>query len=157
MTIDEVIHDARQAGWNVSTYNVNRYGGPSERLIYFSRETGRKYSRKHYEENKAAYLARASERNKREYYEKKEIVKRLKSQPCMDCGREYPWYCMEFDHRNPSEKRAAVSTLVLESTGMPRFMAEVAKCDVVCANCHCARTHLRREAGWVDDSTKEAG
>lgn len=117
----------------------------------------RKYSRKHYEENKAAYLARASERNKREYYEKKEIVKRLKSQPCMDCGREYPWYCMEFDHRNPSEKRAAVSTLVLESTGMPRFMAEVAKCDVVCANCHCARTHLRREAGWVDDSTKEAG
>ena len=32
-------------------------------------------------------------------------------------------------------------------SGIPRILAKAAKCDIVRANCHRLRTHLRRERG----------
>lgn len=46
---------------------------------------------------------------------------------------------MDFDHRNPATKKANVARLKHKSTeGM---LAEITKCDLVCANCHRIRTH----------------
>ena len=52
---------------------------------------------------------------------------------------------MDFDHRDPREKRYTVSRMIGRA-GWARIMAEVAKCDIVCANCHRDRTYRRREA-----------
>lgn len=60
-----------------------------------------------------------------------------KAAPCQDCGVEYPPYVMDFDHRDPSSKRANVSRL----NHIAAVKAEIAKCDLVCANCHRERTH----------------
>jgi hypothetical protein len=49
---------------------------------------------------------------------------------------------MDFDHRDPSTKVLAVSRLI--NRGYQTMMAEVAKCDIVCANCHHLRTDARR-------------
>jgi len=49
---------------------------------------------------------------------------------------------MDFDHRDPSTKRIALGGAV--SSGKfneTEILKEVAKCDVVCANCHRIRTH----------------
>lgn len=62
------------------------------------------------------------------------------SSPCMDCGRYYPGYVMEFDHRDSSTKIDTVATLFLKAS-MDRILAEIAKCDLVCANCHRERTY----------------
>ena len=51
---------------------------------------------------------------------------------------------MEFDHRDPAEKSQGVTRMVGRAS-LKRIMAEVAKCDVVCANCHRMRTFVRRE------------
>ena len=90
--------------------------------------------RKHYENNKDQYLARNAEAKRL----KAEHIRERKSVPCMDCGQTYPYYVMDFDHRDPAVKDKNVSQLL--SYGWKRFLAEIEKCDVVCSNCHRERT-----------------
>jgi hypothetical protein len=52
---------------------------------------------------------------------------------------------MQFDHRDPREKKYLVSQMVGRA-GRGTILAEVAKCDIVCANCHRERTYQRRSA-----------
>src|SRR5881296_437572 len=66
------------------------------------------------------------------------LVDELKSCPCSDCGVQHPPYVMQFDHRDPATKEFSVGKLITLSWG--RILKEVAKCDVVCANCHAERT-----------------
>lgn len=62
--------------------------------------------------------------------------------PCADCKVPYPYYIMQFDHLG--DKVGNVGNLVRRSGGKELVLAEIAKCDLVCANCHCERTHRRR-------------
>ena len=52
-----------------------------------------------------------------------------------------PAYVMDFDHRDGKE--AEISVLV-NALSVRRLVAEMAKCDVVCANCHRIRTYGQR-------------
>jgi hypothetical protein len=48
---------------------------------------------------------------------------------------------MDFDHHAPGSKTLAIGESALVSTA--RLLAEIAKCEVVCANCHRIRTFTR--------------
>lgn len=72
---------------------------------------------------------------------KQEQLNELKSQPCMDCGGSFPPECMDFDHVR-GEKVGGVSSLFTLSR--TRAVAEIAKCELVCSNCHRIRTKARR-------------
>jgi hypothetical protein len=74
------------------------------------------------------------------------LLDRLRHVPCTDCGRCFRACTMDFDHRDPAEKRYTV-TRMIGRAGTARILAEVAKCDIVCANCHRLRTFDRRTAG----------
>ena len=67
---------------------------------------------------------------------------RLKSKPCADCKKRYPPYVMDFDHLGSKKKTAAVSAL-LRRSAYKQALAEVKKCELVCANCHRIRTFKR--------------
>ena len=98
-------------------------------------------SREHYLANKESYLRR----NKLVKASLKEEIKSLKeSNPCVDCKHYYPYYVMDFDHTDDN-KVAGVSILV---SAMQRLKAldEIAKCDLVCSNCHRERTYKRSMA-----------
>jgi hypothetical protein len=98
------------------------------------------YSREYYRKNKAAYVARASNQHRKV----REILRGAKKTPCVDCGQHYPYYVMDFDHREGEEKISNVADLNFHRrTSLRRLIAEIAKCDVVCANCHRERTHQR--------------
>jgi hypothetical protein len=73
-----------------------------------------------------------------------DLLDQLRAVPCMDCGGRYAPCAMEFDHRDPSTKRSAV-TRMISHTSVSRMLAEVDKCDIVCSNCHRRRTFDRRE------------
>jgi hypothetical protein len=60
--------------------------------------------------------------------------------PCRDCGNVFPHYMMDFDHRDPSSKVGNVVEMAKTCVAWHRVMAEVRKCDVVCARCHRARS-----------------
>lgn len=71
----------------------------------------------------------------------------IKSVPCTDCKVQFKPWQMTFDHVR-GRKIADVSTLV--SAGRRKAaLAEIEKCEVVCANCHADRTHSRNHAGVV--------
>lgn len=75
----------------------------------------------------------------------RDAVRAAKDQPCTDCGVRYPYYVMEFDHLDADAKHFNVSAGVT-CASHARLLAEIAKCEVVCANCHAARTHARKQA-----------
>lgn len=62
---------------------------------------------------------------------------------CKDCGEKYPSWVMDFDHLGDKEFTIAAHRLATSS--LEKVKQEVAKCDVVCANCHRDRTHARKE------------
>jgi hypothetical protein len=70
----------------------------------------------------------------------KALMLAAKNRPCMDCGIRYNPWVMDFDHRDRSTKYAIVSELALTGR-LVAMRKEIAKCDVVCSNCHRERTH----------------
>jgi len=64
--------------------------------------------------------------------------------PCIDCGINYPYYVMDFDHVR-GVKHANVMELV-STLSKKRIDQEIAKCEIVCSNCHRIRTHMRKMA-----------
>lgn len=68
-----------------------------------------------------------------------DAINQLKEVPCMDCGGHFPAICMDFDHR--SDKVLPISRMVTLCRSMDIISAEIAKCDVICANCHRIRTY----------------
>jgi len=72
-------------------------------------------------------------------------VRAAKNKPCTDCGVRYPYYVMEFDHLDSETKEFNVSAGITRAS-YERLIAEIAKCEVVCANCHAERTHQRKQA-----------
>jgi hypothetical protein len=67
-------------------------------------------------------------------------IRNAKNVPCMDCGIQYPYYVMDFDHvKGPKKFNLHKGT----RSGMNKVLQEIAKCEIVCANCHRQRTHSR--------------
>ena len=58
---------------------------------------------------------------------------------CETCGEKEPC-CLVFHHKDPSEKRYAVSMMAVQGYSIETIEAEIAKCTVLCANCH-AKVH----------------
>jgi hypothetical protein len=100
-------------------------------------ENNRKHSKAYYHKNKAAQLVRNATKKKGI----KEYISMYKEyRGCMDCGQKYPSYVLDLDHRDPNEKKFTPSRLA-KNNSWQQMMDELAKCDVVCANCHRIRTH----------------
>ncbi|MFD1574653.1 hypothetical protein ACFSEO_10950 [Agromyces cerinus subsp. nitratus] len=71
----------------------------------------------------------------------------LLAHPCVDCG-ESDVRVLDFDHRVGSGNQAEVMRLVQNGYSVSRVMAEIAKCDVRCRNCHAKVTYERMGENW---------
>jgi hypothetical protein len=79
---------------------------------------------------------------------RQEYVDQIKSERgCMDCGL-HPEYSqvLEFDHRPDEVKLFHISDRMGSGT-MEDLIAEISKCDIVCANCHRIRTVMKNQFG----------
>lgn len=101
----------------------------------------------HYRLNAAAYKARIARNNLRiRRTNRLRIFEYLLTQRCADCGLRDVGV-LEFDHRDPVRKRMEVSNLASAGYSWSAILAEIAECDVVCANCHRKRT--AKQFGWL--------
>lgn len=90
-------------------------------------------------------LFRVSQQKERRR-ELREWISGIKSAtPCADCGGNFHGAAMTYDHLPGHEKRGDISNLIAGGYRSV-LITEMAKCDVVCANCHAIRTYRRREA-----------
>lgn len=89
----------------------------------------------------------------------RELILKYKARPCFDCGVQYNPWVMQFDHRDPLQKRYNLTKMGWCS--VETLLSEISKCDVVCANCHAERTQrgkhwaVRREVVEKPDFQQE--
>lgn len=89
-----------------------------------------------------------SDRMKDRLAGRRSIINEAKSRGCVDCGitnLEHP-EIFDFDHTS-DDKTANVAAFATKGT-IADLLAEIAKCEVVCANCHRIRTFQRRPVGF---------
>lgn len=99
--------------------------------------------REHYERHQEAEKARAYEITKvRRERADRFIYEYLSYQKCVDCG-EYDLAVLTFDHVR-GKKKKDVSQMASEGYSIEAILEEIAKCEVVCSNCHMRREQKRR-------------
>jgi hypothetical protein len=88
-------------------------------------------SRAHYQLNRDVYRAKLRARREERY----EILNGIKlERGCASCGYRDHAVALDFHHRDPDQKAIPLAYAVDYS--LERMLAEVEKCDVLCANCH---------------------
>lgn len=116
-------------------------------MAYANKADARAYQRAHYEANRGYYADAAKRHTKKMRDAVVEwLVAYLAAHPCIDCG-EADLVVLEFDHRDPKTKKFCVSSVTHHRRSLKSVQAEVAKCDVRCANCHRRKTY--KERGWT--------
>lgn len=105
-------------------------------------ECKRDYDRKYYQcpENKKRHNQKTKE-NQRKFVE---WSNSLKEAPCKDCDTQYHPAAMQWDHLPQFEKTGNVADLQRRGN-KNLILEEIAKCELVCANCHAIRTHNRNK------------
>ena len=76
----------------------------------------------------------------------------LSMHPCVDCG-ESDIRLLEFDHVH-GHKTTTISRLLTQGRNWSIIEAEIAKCEIRCANCHRKRT-AERDGDWWRTSEVE--
>lgn len=88
---------------------------------------------------RAAPGYRAQQTAKRQA-QKAELVA-LMGGKCVECGYDGPQEALDFDHRDPTGKTLDIAAALSRATAFERIKAEVlAKCQLLCANCHRIKT-----------------
>lgn len=122
----------------------SRTDRPKEQLQPYCKQCCALRHREYYLKNKSYYREKATASRQKIV----DFVYEQKTRPCHDCGIQYPGYIMDFDHRQGAGKVGNVSRLA-RNKSLEAVQNEIAKCDVVCANCHRERTHKRRTVAMV--------
>jgi hypothetical protein len=113
------------------------------RLQPYCRPCNAANNREYYAKNKEHHKKKIRIRNKRYLEETRKRIRSLKeATPCADCGERYPWYVMDFDHVR-GDKVSDISKMVATSVAKSKLEEEIAKCELVCSNCHRVRTFTR--------------
>ncbi len=98
----------------------------------------REHMRKNYNKNRKRYIDHSRKSNAAT----REFFRNLKdNKPCDDCKVVFRYYKLDYDHRDSSKKEFCVSELV--TSGKKKLLAEITKCDLICANFHRERTYQR--------------
>ena len=75
---------------------------------------------------------------------RKVIREHLSTHPCVTCG-ETDIVVLDFDHIDPKTKKFAICETSTCWLPIDDILAEIAKCQVLCANCH--RRKTAKDAG----------
>lgn len=112
------------------------YKDKSRYLTEEYREYRRKYQRAWHQKHKGNRRAKVSERKSK----LREFHKQLKENlVCAQCGENHP-AALQFHHRDPKTKDFNLAEIKQRAFSLERIIKEIAKCTVLCANCH-AKLH----------------
>ena len=109
-------------------------------MPYKDRDKQLAAQRRYFQQNKELSASLKRDRRNR----KLRFIQEHKSVPCADCGISYPHYVMQFDHLPGYDKNFNLSGNLAGDKTMEDIVNEIAKCEVVCANCHAHRTYIRK-------------
>ena len=100
----------------------------------------RSHYKEHYEKYSALYKARAKKRREQLRIEfRNNMLNYLKDKCCVTCGMD-DIRTLEFDHIVPETKAFGVARAVSLGYSWSEVLEEIAKCQILCANCHKVKT-----------------
>jgi hypothetical protein len=67
---------------------------------------------------------------------------KLRHSVCAECKVSYPPHILDFDHIK--DKSFGISRALQLGTSLEKIKKEIAKCEIVCSNCHRQRTYERQ-------------
>lgn len=106
-------------------------------------DTRREYRHRYYETHKEKWKSH-KEYDRRYYATRSAFLANEKaSRGCLRCGERDP-VVLDFHHRDRSEKRFLVS--MARRMSLEALKEEIARCDVLCANCHRRVEYEKRHA-----------
>ena len=62
------------------------------------------------------------------------MIEEVVGNTCSMCNQSFPSVCLDFHHRDPTEKDFSVSQLL--NHRWETILDEINKCDLLCACCH---------------------
>lgn len=99
----------------------------------WSKEQKREYNKLHYLNNKKYHSDRRKKRRLEMYTWWAEYKSKLS---CTRCKESHP-ACLDFHHLDSTKKDLSVSVgLFRDGWGKEKILNEIAKCIVLCSNCH---------------------
>jgi len=109
-----------------------------------TKEEIRAYGRDYYRRNRERLLQKQAEKNKQFAEKRRQWLVNYKSGlKCARCGESHP-ATLTFHHVKPLDKSFAIGdTRFTLKISLKRLLAEIDKCEVLCANCH-AKEHWSR-------------
>lgn len=114
------------------------------------------YDHEYYERTHQRSNETRRERRRAHQRERNEWLRSLKMRPCADCGSSFAPEAMEWDHLPGEIKLGEIST-ALRHRSEQVILDEIAKCELVCANCHAIRTRARIMEKRSDRAVSEEG
>jgi hypothetical protein len=111
------------------------------------------YSRNYYEKNRKTVISKINH-NKRA--NRAWFASYKKTLSCIECGENHP-ATLDFHHVDSKNAKKKVNDLVSDGHAKPRILAEIAKCVVLCANCHRKHHHNKREIRKKQLAKKKKG
>ena len=108
------------------------------------RERHREYMRARYQtdsEFRQRQIAASGVTRRRDRAAVSAVIREAKLVGCARCSESDP-VALDFHHRDPATKSFEVSAAVSRADPVNAARAEIAKCDVLCANCH-RKEHAR--------------
>jgi hypothetical protein len=111
----------------------------------------REYGRIQYHKNREVNAEKQRlAKNKRMDSIKADVRKLKEENPCHDCDMRYPHYVMDYDHV-VGKKTESVSEMIRNGAARWKIFSEIAKCELVCSNCHRKRTFTRSGLSKVEE------
>ena len=114
-----------------------------EQVPYKSKEDRRACAKRYYDRDPKRQVRRSKAFNQKRARQIQELIATEKQKPCTDCKQTFPNECMDFDHVR-GQKRFNVGNMKYTGYAIKTVLTEIAKCELVCANCHRIRTATRR-------------
>ena len=104
-----------------------------------------KWNQTYYEKNK--------EKRKKQYTkyvnELRQWFRDLKKElKCSQCGIDHP-AALSFHHTDPTTKEYTVAAMTSQGLAKATILKEIAKCIVLCHNCHAIHHYNERLLSWV--------
>lgn len=101
-------------------------------FMYNEQEYQKSYHKKWYKQNKEERKAKIRQRRDEIAKWFEEYKSKLK---CETCPENHP-ATLDFHHIDPKQKDLKVSRALINGWSKERILKEIAKCKVLCANCH---------------------
>ena len=104
-------------------------------MPYSNKERRRENSRRHYKVHAKEIYRKSWEFRNRVWKKVQDLKMSLHCSRCGTTGRDHP-EILDFDHRETEKKSFNIAQSRSANYSFERVLMEIAKCDVLCSNCH---------------------